>query len=1020
MTDSSIDRTPATKPANSAGNTTSSTAGNTPDGAPEATNGPQTRTESRPNTPQPSLLLRLLVRLYPRRLRERYGQDLIQLHQQLASDSRSSDGDGDGDADADGDTGGRGISDGHALSNHNAQSNAGPAKNHKHGTNGRSETHRKQGGERSRGSWQAILDTLVDAPAAHWAELRRTLSPPQPLNTSEPGTSAPGTNAPGTSEPVRHRLIFDNLQRDLTVAVRALARRPGWTCLVIATLAIGLGGVAAMWTVVDDVLLKPLPYAEPARLLQLVGTEDGELKIGATVAFLDVMDWREQNEAFEDISAYDEWNPILTGSGDPVRLDAAQVNSGFFEILGVEPRAGRFFLAEEDVDGNDAVVVLSSTLWRSRFNADPDAIGRSILLNGSPHVIVGVTKSTFEDPGLSGRFESAELWRPLGYGGVEDNRLPNRGSESYVAIGRLKQDVNIEAAQAEIGTIAARLELEYPRSNTGRGVALVPIKDRLLGDVRGTLVLLLIAMACLLAIALLNIANLTLGRSTERVDELAVRASLGAGRMALLRPALAEGMLFGLAGGVAAVALAQPLLGKILTLATAELPRAERIIIDPKTAVAIVVCAILVGAVCAALPALSITRGAFNVQSRSRTSVGRSTLQLRTGLIAAEVAIALVLLTSGAVLARSLLNLQHTDAGIDPRGVLTFDLSPPGADYEGVPELDAYYAQVFEGLRAIPGVRKVATVNIIPLSGGFDGNGLMVPGQPSDDEDGEWSIEVRTVTPDYFSAIGTQLSAGRGIEHADRASSAPVVVINQTAKERFWPDADPLGAQIKVAGSDAVIVGVVADTKHLALDEPAPFQAYLSRSQGLVPWQVRRQSVVLRVDGDPLNADLGLVPQVRDAVWAVDGNIPLANLRSLQSVVNQTVSKDMLRAALVGAFALVAIGLSVIGSYGVTSYAVTLRRRELALRMALGARQARVLRDVVRQAAQPALIGLALGIGGSWLAVRLLAGFLHQVEGQALIGPLLAPLFLAVVVIASLGPARRATQIEPMIALREE
>ncbi|HVS14565.1 MAG TPA: FtsX-like permease family protein [Thermoanaerobaculia bacterium] len=442
--------------------------------------------------------------------------------------------------------------------------------------------------------------------------------------------------------------------------------------------------------------------------------------------------------------------------------------------------------------------------------------------------------------------------------------------------------------------------------------------------------------------------------------------------------------------------------------------------IDATVVLLVAAVSVVVGASCGVLPALPAIRGALRGRLRSGASAGRSALRLRGALVALEVGLALVLLSGGALLARSFLNLRGVDAGIEPRGVLTFDLAPPVARYREREALDRYYQEVLERLRAVPGVRAAGAINIVPLSGSFDGNSLLVAGRPGPSSDGAWSIQTRSITPGYLEAIGTTLLRGRGIEPRDRGGATPVAVINETTAERFWPDGDPIGARVEMVGTEVEIVGVVADVKHLALDQPAPLQAYLAREQAVAAWQVRRMSIVLRTGGDPLAAELGLLPAVREAVWAVDPEIPLASLRSLQQVIDRTVTRDLLRTTITVAFAGLALVLSVVGIYGVTSYAVALRRRELAIRMALGARRRRVVRDVVRQALRPAAIGLVLGVAGSWTVTELLRGFLFEVEAAPLAGPLLAPLLVGVAALASWLPARRVTRIEPVTALRED
>ncbi len=892
------------------------------------------------------LWLRMLVRLYPRALRERYGDDVLHLHRQL------------------------------------------------------------DGG---RHSWlRPLFDTLRDATPARIEGLLhpgRTRSPNRTLHPKE----TPGMNP------------FDRARADLRQTLRKLRRRPLSTSLSVATLALGLGGLTAVGTVVYATLLAPLPYEDAHRVVQLVGAQNDVLDPGATIAFLDAVDIEERSETLQRVAAYDEWRPVLTGVDVPERLTGALVSFDFFDVLGIEAQHGRTFLAEEDIDGRDRVVVLQHAFWQRKFGGDPTVVGSKILLGHNPHEVVGIAPADFEDPRLSGASDPPpQLWRPLGTRGLPPERLPNRGSESYVAIARLADGHDLDAAQAEIDLLVEALQEEHPDTNAGRQMVLVPISERLVGPVRSSLLLILAGMACLLSIALLNTACLALGQTLERTRELAIRAALGAERRSLVRLALWEGLVLGLGGAACGILLAQPALRMLLALAADELPRAQSTSIPLAVLGALVPIALAVGLISALVPIWPATRGALRKRLSPGLSSGQHAVKLRSWLVAGEVAVSMVLLTGGVLLTASFHNLNRVDVGVQAAGVLTFDLSPPRVRYPERTDFDAFHEEVLRELRARPGVVAAGAINILPLSGGFDGNGLLVPGQPSQEHGGEWSIQTRTVTDGALDALGIELLEGRGFDVGDRAGSAPVTLVNRATAERFWAPGQALGAEVTIAGNPVQIVGVVDDTLHLSLQEGAPLQAYFLERQAFISWHGRSMTVAVRVDGDPLAQDLGLVHTVREVVRGVDPEVPIASLSSMQQVIDRTITRDRLRATLLRAFAGLGLLLSLIGIYGVTAYAVSTRRRELAIRLALGARSKTVLGSILRQAGGPALVGVGVGVVASWLAAGALRSFLYGVGQEQLIALGVAPFLLLVVMLATLPSGRRAVHIDPASALRED
>jgi predicted permease len=896
----------------------------------------------------PGLLARLLLRLYPRRFRARFGGELWHHHRRL---------------------------------------------------------HDERGGGRLAFLARFTLDAVRHGPAARLEDRRARHRRPR----RDPDLP-----------PWRIRTL-DSLRLDLRIACRSLLRRPGLALLVVVTLAAGIGATVSLFALLEAVVLQPLRFPEPDRLVRLVGTREGAADTG-TLAYLDVVDLVERTGVFAAASAYDEWSPNLTSGGRPERLEAALVDVSFFDLLGAEPHRGRFFLPQEEMDGEDAVVVLSAGLWQRRFGGEPGVVGREIELDGRPHRVVGIAPPDFEDPRLSylrddgGR--PVELWRPLGYGGVAADLLPNRGSSSYTAVARLAPGVEREAAEERLAATMRQLVREHPDTNAGRGVALQPLADHLVSGVRRTLALLTGAVGFVLLIALANVAGLLLGRAAERRQEAAVRSALGAGRGRLVRHLLTEGLVLTAAGGVLGTLLAVNATRLLVRHAGDLLPRAVPLVPQPRVLLVALAATMAGAVVCGLLPALALARRDLRgslAAARHGADPGRG--RLRAGLVIAEVAVSATLLVGAGLLLDSFWRLSRVDPGIATGGVLTAQLALPWSGYPDAATVEAFHVRLLERLEALPEVERAATINILPLSGSFDGNPISAADRPEPQPGKELRAETRTVSPGYFETVGARLVAGRALRPGDRRGAPRVAVVTEALARAVWPGEPAVGRRLRAVDGEVEVVGVVADVKHLRLDELAPPQVYMTRQQTLADWQGRPSTLVLRTAGAPSAA----LPAVRRAVWSLDDTLPLSHPRTLRELVAGSVSTERLRTLLLAAFAAVAVALTALGLYGVLAYQVLQRRHELAERVALGAARRQVVGLVVGQGLALVGAGLALGLAAAFGLSHLLAGLLYEVaptEPAAFLA--MAALMLLVGLAASWLPARRAAGVDPVTALRGE
>ncbi|HWE48701.1 MAG TPA: ABC transporter permease [Bryobacteraceae bacterium] len=810
---------------------------------------------------------------------------------------------------------------------------------------------------------------------------------------------------------------MSGLLKDLLYAYRTLLKSPGFTIVSLLTLAIAIGANTAIFSFVDSILLKPLPYPEADKIVRVLEKPPGNPRNG--ISTLNFLDWRKQNSVFDFMAAQAGADVTLTGYGEPVQLRGVRVSPQYFDIFGVKAGQGRLFTADEEQRGNERKAVLSHLLWVSRFGGDPKLLGRTIHLDSEPYIVVGILPE-----GSAFDREYGQIWMPLAF----KPEQMTRNFHWFAAYGKLKPGVTLDRARAQMDTIGARIAHDYPDSNKGWGVVVERYADILVpATLRTSLYVLLSAVGMILLIGCANLANLTLSRGAARERELAVRSALGASRSRLIRQFLTENMLLSVAGGVLGVAVGYATMAALrAAVPPFSLPSETNVGMDYRVLLFALAISVATGIIFGLVPAFGATKVNFaeSLKEGARgTTGGRG--RLRSALVIAEVALAFMLLTGAGLLIRSFFQMQQAEMGFETTNILTAGLPLNDKSYPEPDQLRAFLRQTIANIQAIPGVRDVAFASTLPLQGWGYGMPFQISGRPLVDRPHRPACFFKMVSPAYFRTIGMHIRKGRALSDRDLAGADPVAVVNETMVKKFFPGEDPIGKRILIAqvipgkpqlGPEVPweIVGVVADERVNNLDgkDDSPGM-YVTSEQSPVYFG----GLVIRASTNPA----GLEKAVRKAVSDVNSDQPMADFKTLEAIKAESMVADRLRSLLLGVFAGIALLLSAVGIYGVISYSVARRTGELGIRAALGASRRSLLNLILLYGLSMTGTGLAIGLAAAFGLTRFLASLLYGIGAwDPLTIAIVAGLLAAVALLACYIPARRATKVDPMVALRYE
>ena len=808
--------------------------------------------------------------------------------------------------------------------------------------------------------------------------------------------------------------IMKQIFQDFRYALRQLTKARAFTAVAVVTLALGIGANTAIFSVVNAVLLRPLPYKDDDRLAVVL--QQGRNPVSPA----NFLDWREQNHVFEQIGAAEFWTPNLTGTDNPEKLWALHVTPSIFPMLGVQPLLGRVFLPKEQETGKEHEALLSFKLWQSHFAGDPGIIGRTVALSGETYTVVGVMPREFKFAPFWAT--KAELWAPLALG----PRQADRGGASLRVFARLKPGVTIEQAQAEMASITGRIEREFP--GTSQDMKVVPLREKVVGNIRPALLVLFGAVGFVLLIACANVSHMLLARSAARQRETAVRSALGASRWDVLRQYLIESLTLALFGGIAGVMLAVWGIRVLLTLGHANIPRVESVSLDSR----VLLFALGLSAVTGLAFGIGIAWRRADVslsdalkEGERGSSSGRN--RLSGLLVGSEFALAVVLLAGAGLMFRTFFALQHVDPGFDSHNLLSMVVGVDGTEEASDGRTANFYPQLLRRIEGVPGVQTVSAINHLPLAGDQWGLPFYVQGRPAV-RPGEAPVATyRVVFPGYFGTMRIPVLRGRDIEQSDDLRSTGVVVINDYMAQRYWPGEDPIGKRITLDDaaknpSWLTVVGVVKNTVRSNWASPPEEEIFLPYLQSRAHLEnpsapYAYLTLVIRTSGDPASA----APAIREAVHSLNKNVPLSEVQTMDHVVAEATGESRFYVVLLGAFAVVSLVLAAVGIYGVMTYAVARRTREIGIRMALGAQRRDVLGLIVFNGVLPAVGGLAVGVGGALALTRLMATLLYGVQpSDPLTFTAVVLLLSSVAIAACYWPGRRATGVDPVVALRYE
>jgi putative ABC transport system permease protein len=809
-----------------------------------------------------------------------------------------------------------------------------------------------------------------------------------------------------------------SLLQDMRYGVRMLMKRPGFTFVAVLALALGIGANTAIFSVVNAVLLRPLPFKEPERLMAVWETNPqlgAEMRNRNEVALGNFLDWRAQNQVFEQLAALFYTNLNLTGTGEPERIQSMAVTTNLFQALGVQPLMGRSFLPEEEKVGSPRAVILSHGLWQRRFGSDPNLLGKTLTLNGNQVTVVGIMP-----PGFQIQFPTSmqvDMWVPMRI----DPADAGRKAHYLYVLGRLKQGVSVEQAQSAMSSIAAELQQQYPETNADKSAHVVSLHKQLVGNIQSYLYVLFAAVGFVLLIACANVANLLLARVAARHKEVAIRIALGAGRLRLIRQLLTESLMLSLCGGLLGLLIAYWGIDLLLALTPSDVPRLSEIGLHGAVFGWTLLISILTGVLFGLAPALQASKPDLNEalkESGGRATGGLQRSRLRNLLVITEVALALVLLICAGLMIKSFARLQQVNPGFEPKNLLTMNISLPRQKYKEDQQSNVFYDQLFERLRAVPGVESVGGIDPLPLSDSNTTTGILIEGGPVLAVADRPEVGQRTVTPAYFQAMRIPVLKGRAFTEQDRSDTPRALIVNEALARRYWPNEEAIGKRLGFEDDAAKqywweIVGVVGNVKHERLDAEAKPEVYFPYQQSPANFM----TLVIRTTSDPSN----MIAAVRDQVLAIDRDQPVFDIKTMDQRLAKAVSQSRFIMLLLGVFSALALVLAAVGIYGVMAYTVTQRTHEIGIRMALGAQASDVLRMIVRQGMILALIGVLIGLAASFALTRLMSSLLYGVTATDPLTFVGVALVLSLVaLLASFIPARRATRVDPIVALRYE
>ncbi len=803
-----------------------------------------------------------------------------------------------------------------------------------------------------------------------------------------------------------------NLLHDLRYGLRMLIKNPGFTSIAVLTLALGIGANTAIFSVVHALVLRPLPYLEPDRLVLLgVKSSAGDRQ---PVSYPNFADWRARAQSFESIASTRNQPFTLTGTVYPARLRGRTINWNFFQVLGVGVQLGRLFSETDDRFGAARTAILSNALWQERFGSDADVIGKTIVMDGEPYTIIGVLPQGFE------YFRAADVYVPISIFLQPNSGLADRGSSfGLYAVGRLKPGVTAEQANREMETLGAQLQLEYPAINGGQSALAVRLQDVMSEDVRQSLWILLGAVGFILLIACVNVANLLLVRVAERQKEITVRLALGAGTWRIVRQLLSESLLLALMGGAVGLLAGRWMLDGLLALAPEDIPQLSRVGLDRPVLLFTLGVAVATSILCGLLPALQASRTELNtaLKENGRASAGSMREGTRKALLIVEVSLAIILLAGAGLLIRSMVHLLNVDMGFNSENLLTMRFNLVGEKYNSQTNR-VFYDECLARVNTLPGVQSAALTNSLPIEGSYWDSVFSVADQPAPSRAELPGTDCVQVSANYFETMGLRLLKGRLFTSADSANSLPVVVINETLARRLWAGGDPIGKRIKLGFPEypspwREVIGVVNDVKLNGVEQQTTMQTYMPLAQE--PGALL--GVVVRTTGDPH----AVSASVEQAIHSVDGNLAIYSVQTLEQLLSKSLAQRRLMLVLLTSFAVLALLLAAVGVYGVIAYSVRQRTHEIGIRLALGAQKNDLLRMVMGQGLKLVAFSVGIGLVGAWVLTRWMTTLLFNVEPtDPLTFAAISLLLTGVALMACYLPARRATKIDPMIALRCE